>query len=320
MNTADGFTLVELMIVLTVVIALVAMSLGPASRLIRWQKEMQTQQILDSLSSAIGSIYTTNAWEIDTSAATEFKFRFNGKEYTLTPGSGSDAANFDALQAIAAMANIASSAIDKDAMHQELHIFVSSQLNDSNANVSYHTIAIVSPGWDSVLESTFATDTGILTLSGDDKGVLISGWQYEVNNVQATMAKMGVVRDSYQNYFTSLYMLDTEKNIYVDRFANTDATCASSPNWDSTSGVGNSGCKGLPSTYATDIGLKSALGLSEDAVTTAWGREMLIDNAAANVARNPDVNGLSVPYTATINAEEPWGTGNLLTVTATGLY
>ncbi|MBF0507110.1 MAG: hypothetical protein HQL09_09765 [Nitrospirae bacterium] len=312
-----GFTLAELVIVLGVIITIFVMSMGGLSYLWRWQKEAETKKNLADIQAALQTVYQSNAWSVDSQNLNTFVFSLNGIQYTLSNGFATDAGNTTALQAIASNSSLASSTIAADSMHNPLTVFVSNLLQDSNSGVSYHAVALVSSGWNGTWESTFDQTTGVLLLNGDDLGVIVSGWQYEVNNLQNTLQKMYIVRDSYQNYFTQLYFNDAQKDIYVDRFANQNSSCAQNQAWDSASGISNSACTGAQTTTAT--GLKSALGLSTDAVTTAWGRELLVDNSSA-ASRNPDTTGQAIPYTAVINAELPWSPGAFLTVTVTGLY
>lgn len=314
---ASGFTLAELVIVLGIIITITVMSMGGWTYLVRWQRETEAKKSLAELQAALQTVYQSSAWSVDSQNSNTFVFFINGTQYTLTNGLATDAGNTTALQAIASNSSLASSAIAADSMRNPLTVFVSNLLQDSTSGVSYHAVALVSSGWNGTLESTFDQTTGVLSLVGDDIGVIVNGWQYEVSNVQNTLQKMYILRDSYQNYFTQLYLTDAQKNIYIDHFASQNSSCAQDQSWDSASGVSNSACAGGQTMTAT--GLKAALGLSTDAVTTAWGREMLLDNSSA-ASRNPDTTGMTIPFTAILNAELPWSPGAFLTVTATGLY
>ncbi len=313
----SGFTLAELAIVLGIIMTITVMSMGGWIYLVRWQRETEVKKNLADLRAALQTAYQSNAWSVDSQNSNTFVFAINGTPYALSNGLATDAGNLSALRAIASNSSLASSAIATDSMHNPLMVFVSNLLQDSTSGVSYHVIALVSSGWNGTMESTSDQTTGTLNLLGDDIGVIVNGWQYEVSNVQNTLQKMYIVRDSYQNYFTQLYLNDVQKNIYIDRFANQSSSCAQDQAWDGASGVSNSTCTGAQTVTAT--GLKSALGLNTDAVTTAWGREMLLDNSSA-ASRNPDTTGMTIPYTAVLNAELPWSPGVFLTVTATGLY
>ncbi len=323
----SGFTLVELAIVLTVLVVLVGMSLGPGVRLIRWQRQMETQGILTNLSSALGNIYQSNAWLIDSSNNATFNFSLNGTAYVLSAGPANTSANLSALQAVATYASLAFTTSGNDSMNNPMQVYVSNQLADLTTGVQYHVIAIVSPGWDGQIDAdtSFNVNTGALNLGGDDMGFVLSGWQYELANMQNTITKLGAVRDSYQNYFTALYQQDSEKNIYVDRFADADSSGAPSGYWDGSAAstvINSQYCLNQGNTNTiSNTGVKAALGLTSGAATSAWGQEFLVDNDSSST-RNPDSMGagsITVPFTAAITAALPWG-GAPLQVTVTGLY
>jgi Tfp pilus assembly protein PilE len=311
----NGFTLVELVIVLAVLIAIVAMSIGPSVRLIRWMKETDNKDKILNLSKGIEAVYKNNSWTVDESDSSTFIFKINGISYTLSNGLSTAAENSSALKALASTSNLASNTIEYDAMRNVLQVYVSDRLTDINSSIKYHVIAIVSPGWDSTLNSAFNISSGELTLSGDDTGFLISGFQIQQENMAAANKILENVRDTYQNYFTSLYLNDTNRNVYINRFSGKDTSCAAGQWWDSSSLIDNSVC--FASATATNVGLKSALGLSHESVTTPWGRELLVDNGSAS-SRNPDTVGLIIPYTARLLAEVPWGAN--IEITVTGNY
>lgn len=303
------------MLVVTILIVLFALMANPTTNLLRFLRDLETKRRLDALQRGIEAVYKAHAWEVDGSAEAQFAFTIGGTGYALGSGAASDTGNRAALSAIASLSNLASNDIDRDSMRQALRVWVSQRLQDARTGASYHVIAFVSPGWNGELDSSFDSPTGVLSVRGDDAGFLVSGLQQETAFIEETRKLLASVRDAYQNYFTALYLADSNRSVYVDRFASTGADCAASGSWDSNSGVGNTSC--TASGTATDTGLKNALGLSAENVATPWGRELLVDNSSAST-RNPDTVGNETPYTALLSAELPWG-GSLV-VTAAGIY
>lgn len=311
----EGFTLVEIMLVVTILIVLFALMANPTTNLLKFLRELETKRKLDALQRGIETVYKAHAWEVDSSGEAQFAFTISGTGYVVSSGSASDTDNLAALGAIASLSNLATTEIERDSMRQALRVWVSNRLQDASTGVSYHVIAFVSSGWNGELDSSFDAATGVLSVRGDDVGFLVSGLQQEIAFLEETRKMLASVRDAYQNYFTSLYLADSNRSVYIDRFANTGSDCGASSSWDASSGMSNSSC--TASGTATDTGLKTALGLSSENVTTPWGRELLVDNSSAST-RNPETVGNETPYTALLSAELPWG-GSVV-VTVMGIY
>ncbi len=314
-NNNKGFTMVELAIVLAVLAVLVAISFGPGVKLMRWMQETENKEMLFKLQNAITAVYKANAWSVDNSNTNTFIFSINNIAHTLTNGSSIVINNQNALRAIAAsVSGFPISDADRDRMRNEMQVFVSNRLVDAASGINFRVIAIVSIGWDGALNSSFDIATGGLSLQGDDMGIVVSGFKIQQDNIAETNKKLSHIRDAYQNYFTSLFMRDPGRSIHINRFARRDNNCRASRFWDANSLIDNSNCV---SNTASGIGLMSAIGASRDAITTAWGREMLVDNSSAST-RNPDNTGNTPPYTARVLAELPWG--GFLDATVVGQY
>lgn len=314
-NNQKGFTLVELIVVIGVILAIITMSFGATRELVRWTKEIETKKRFEELRRAIQTVYKQNTWEVDSRNTNTFVFTVNGVQYTLSNGMASDPGNLAALQAIASIHGLIHANVDRDSMNQVLLVHVSNRLHDASSGASYRVVAISTPGWDFTNDSLFNQDNGILSISKDDIGFAVSGLQYQIDNIRDTMVNMRIIRDLYQNHFTALFRQSVDKNIFVNRLANRDIHCNVSPHWDQTSQIRNTNCVGNPT--MTNVGMAAAFGLTTDSIMSAWGRELRIDNHSAST-RNPSTTGLSIPYTALVLAELPWG-GNL-TVTVNGIY
>ncbi len=316
-SVQDGFTLIELIVVIGVILSVIAMSLGAARQWMRWMKEIETKRKLESIRKGMETVYRLNAWSIDSTNANTLVLSINGVQYSLTNGPAESSNNLAALQAIASISGIAQNEIGRDSMRHVLQVYVSDRLQDAASGVFYHAAAVVSPGWDGTLDSTFDRNTGVLAVNKDDSGFVITGMQYQIENVNNTLKKMYAIRDLYQNYFTILYMQSADKNVYVNRFANRDSSCSVNPYWDQSSGIRNTNCAGGNTTISS-VGAASVFGLNQDSIMSAWGREMRLDNHSSST-RNPDTTGLSTPYTAHILADLPWNNA-VLEVVVNGVY
>lgn len=309
----SGMTLAEIAIALGLLIAIFAMWIGPSMQLWRWVKENETDRRLKDIRQAMAVIYKQNAWNIDNSNTATLVTVIQGTTYTLAAGRGNDAGNFAAMNAYASVANLPNAGIERDAMHAPYYVYVSNRLSDASSGASYHVVSMVSPGWNGIMESSFDAATGVLTLGGDDQGFIFSGLQTQISIMDDAQQKLNLVRDAWQANFTSLFLADATKNIYVYRFAAQSSACAGSQWYGGGAAVTNSACVVNPT--LTNTGLAGAIGVG--ALTTGWNRELLIDTHSGST-RNPGTVGQAPPYTARVLAELPWG-GNL-TATASGLY
>ncbi len=179
-----GFTLAELVIVMGILIVIFALLMGPTSKLVKFLRDLETQRKLDALQSGVETIYKANAWSIDSSNGNALNFSVNGVAYSLSTGTSDAGGNLTAMQALAPVAGLASNDITLDSMHQTFWVGVSNYLNDPTTGIYYHTIAVISPGWDGTLNSSFDPATGFLSLKGDDMGFVVSGFQYQYANLE----------------------------------------------------------------------------------------------------------------------------------------
>ena len=309
-----GFTLTELIIVIGIILAISVMMFGSAKYWIKWMKEVETKKKLNELQKAIVYVYKNYAYTIDSYSQEQFCFSFQNNTYCFISDSANNGQNYQALQALASASGIGFDHPEKDAMGTVLQIYVSPRLKQGE--IQYHVIAFISPGLNIDIESEFDSQNGVLKLKGDDIGFVVSGLQIETDKLNDTIKILSQLRDIYQNYFNILYAQSSDKNVYVNRFANRNTDCSESQYWDKNSLVTNSNCVGENNTL-TNIGAVSAWGLTKDLIYDAWGNEIKVDNASSDT-RNPDTTGLNLPYTARVYTTTPWKTQ--IVATAVGIY
>lgn len=254
------------------------------------------------------------------------------------------------LNAIALQQGVSIEKLEIDGHQKYFHWFVSNPLTStyggpSGYRLHYHVIAVVSSGGKNKLSpgTKFDPSTGQLTLGGGDSGVVVSGLPIQRGLIKQTLESMKSLANAYGQFFTSRYLSSSDRNPSIDYFAQYDqGNPTNSLLYDNTSPVCNSGAGNCgwsytgapyPGDYGTDItnasymftdcqpadklgGFITALGLSPDAVNTAWGYPMDVCNGSSG----PGLNGVTVrspsngnttmqtpPYTAIIAAWAPGG-------------
>ena len=206
-----------------------------------------------------------------------------------------------------------------DGFNLPIRVFVSNELvrNLGEATLRYRAIALVSPGRNGRVESTFDTATGVLTPAGDDEAETLNGFAIIRDAYDETVKRIERVAGAYQSYFTTRFLADPSRNPAVDYFASTDPAGILSPNWDQDGTIATTGAAG-PSAIDTlchvprggsRICALDALGLDASAARTAYGASIQIENASGDV-NHPDNASAArrlPPFSARVSAALPGG-------------
>ncbi|MCC7006332.1 MAG: hypothetical protein IT497_06790, partial [Ottowia sp.] len=231
-----------------------------------------------------------------------------------------------ALTPIARYATTSSSLLIKDGYKAPLCIFISPRLQRTfhGTSIAYHAIAIVAPAANGRVDTsntcgTSGLDsTGNLTLCGDDRGILVDGFQIQVAALQKTQQRISHLVSAYQAYFSARFLADGGQDISIDYFAN----AGTPPHlWDRVNAGGN-----VPSssTHAGCTGFTSIpngfLGFGEHDLLDGYGRPLQFDNCSPAVRSpaNPVVAMRTAPFTARVSATLP--NGERFTQTATSTF
>ncbi|MDA8191408.1 MAG: type II secretion system protein [Gammaproteobacteria bacterium] len=369
-HRARGFTLVEILVALAVLVILGAVLYPALMGEIHFSERATTRARLTVLRRAVNEAYMRHAMAIDTLAPRANTIALNtASTYTLTTGAAFQPGNPDAFQngfqMLAQYADTPTRALVTDGFGRPWAVFVSDPLTTvkDGVTLTYHTIAFVSndggpenaQGQILNAATTFDPTTGVLTLGGHDVGVIINGAVVERRLLRRTLRTMRLIAGEYATFFTTQYESNINRDISVDYFASAPPGSTNPALWDSASPIGNSangngpgyafpgplpagaaasGTLTGPSVCdmqpATAIGFATTLGLSPDALTSAWGYDLGVGNGPNSGSgagtcygddRDPQsANGAltSPPYTALIGAWAPGGT--LVTVPVVGAY
>lgn len=331
MKNQEGFTIVELLIVLAVLTILIALSIGGIGKLENLYKRVQTQNYLNSMEKGMEACYSERAWIIDNAnylgqASLNVDTGANSAIDTInnqTPTISAGTPNQAWLDIARTFFTIPYGNALRDAWGNPYYIFVSYPQGNQNG-IMYRTIAIVSLGSSHKLQSTFNPNNGSLTLGGTNIGVTISGANIETQKYQATLALLNKYANYLSQTFATLFQADPSKNITVDHFVATDQNGNTSSYTDSNSGIANSCYVSSSNCLETVVQANIALSTSINDQTNAWyypsasqtsltQMQIYIDNWSSNV-RQP--NNKMPPYTAHAIAYTPWG--YQLIITAVG--
>jgi prepilin-type N-terminal cleavage/methylation domain-containing protein len=331
MRGQRGFTLVEILVALVLIgglYAIVSDSFGPA---LAFRAEIETKEKQKDLRSAIFAAYKINALTVDAEVAAKLDFgTATGVMEPVLPDAttkrcGSTATTF---LPVARFSGSSAGVIYRDGYGHPMCVFITPRLSltISGSMIYYHSVAVVSPGRNGVIDTGTALDsaTGNLTLAGDDMGVLLDGRAMAQDRYQVTIESIRRAADAYQAYFSVRYQTDPTRSISVNYFAcGDDTTCPpATPNvqWDAGNGMPTT-CAGPIAMFQTmGISPHAVLGLSESDVTDGYGNVITMDNCGAGVRNpsNPNVAMQTPPYTAVISTTLPGG--DTLSQTAVGQF
>lgn len=329
-KTQQGFTLLEIVIAISLIVILTTLLLTSFGPWMRFKQRLDTESKLRDLAQATTSLYRSNAFMVDDSDLTSTyngaygAIRINASEvlHSNCPAlvAGADPSDIDSnniltnLLPLQPYASQAVSALARDGFNNAVCVFVSPRQTRSvaGATLYYHSIAYISLGENAAMETgtAFAYDTAAnvwtLRLAGDDRGVMVDGFQLANDNYKITMDRLQKIAKAYETYFNVRFLSKTDRDITIDYFYINDGSNNGDPG---TSGepigpsipqtraslggswVNTSFDNVIDTTSGTTIGI--ALGVSASDGYDAWGRKILIDN------RSPRVRSGVLPYTAT---------------------
>lgn len=359
-----GFSLLEILVAAAILVLIVSVSMPGIVHMIGLYQGMRTRADVSMLRKAMRDDYTHNAMTIDTetgavlctNADCSHAFETN----TTVPLSNPSAAESGWLT-LAKYAGIPANKVAVDGYNRPWMVYVSNLLHADydGYSVPYHVIAFVSVrdmGGSPAAEAngvTFNANTGQLTTPPGAHAVIINGLPIEEKLYHQTLQDMRKIAKAYGEYFTVQYDSNADRDTGIDYFATADSNDnANQDLWDAQSTIGNSGNgngPGFPYPGVTNspltndnvalcdvqpaedlAGFDSTLGLSQNALISAWGYPIGIGNGPnANSAqgvcdgndRDPSSANSSLqnpPYTAFIDAWAPGG--NLLAIPVIGNY
>ena len=316
-----GFTLVEMLIAMgiaTTMLLVMSKALGPA---LSFFSKQETASRLQSMRSSLEAAYRDESARINAETLTRLTTASGSISPALPNATGVCSANSTTFAPISRYLPTSVGESWRDGHGQALCVFVTAQQTATLNGVTfaYHSIAVVSPGNDGAMDAATAlSDTGTLTLGGDDKGIVVDGRRLVASQIESAQAQLQRIGDAYASYFTTRYQASPSRDPSTNYFANANKAGAASAQFDAAGSMPTTGGVAVAMTL---IGAHTVLGLAVNDVTDPWGQVYLIDNST-DAVRHPQnaTAALTTPaYTARISTPIP-GTGGSLNRTVVGVY
>jgi prepilin-type N-terminal cleavage/methylation domain-containing protein len=289
-----GFTLIEILIALALATALTLVMFSAVTPWLNLKHKLDTDHRLAELQDAVGTAYQAWAMQVDSSQPSGSAVLAIGQDptnpipsstvaVTATSASGQTvttcAANAQANALLAPyLAHISVNGI-LDGYSQPICIFISQSLSQTVEGVTlyYRVIALVSAGQDGRLDSAAPFDSvhGTLTLTGDDVGIIVSGFPIQYRLYKETKERLDRTAEMYSSFFTARFQGNVGRDYSLDYFTTcvnpSLATCtATGYDYDGTTTL-PAPTGGSPSGWLTvAAALAPALGLGPEEEKSAW--------------------------------------------------
>jgi len=316
-----GFTLIEVLIALAVVTLISLAVLGALGPWLNLKQTVDTERKLQSLKHSFEMYYRAQAFALEATDKAELGPFVNA---SVTAGQCDSQEN--AFASVQEFFSEGAHASATDGYKNPFCFFVSQRLErptDGN-RLFYRVLAVVSAGADGVVDegTAFNAATGVLVLAGDDRAMLVNGYDLQHSLYRETMARMTRLVNTYEIYFTSRYLAAPDRDITRYYFAtHANAAFDKQPSGAVVTVAATSGNWG---TAATTLGV---LGLSPDTFRSAWEQNNDIqvgtysESVAGVTVKSPVTTGTGVlPYTALLRARLPGPADNWAVRVAVGGY
>jgi prepilin-type N-terminal cleavage/methylation domain-containing protein len=315
-----GFTLPEMMVAIVLAalfLFTIAEALTPA--LAFFGKQDTTAKLAD-LRLAIESAYKDDARLVDAAPAAVFTVTGGTISPVAPNASGRCDTAPSTFNPIARYlpSSAAVSAVDGFGQGMCVYITTRQTWTVNGLTYPYHTFAVVSPGYDGAVDSATALSAaGVLTLGGDDKGIVVDGRKLVGDLVGVAMEQINRASAALSSYFVTRYQSNASRDMGVNYFARANRAGAFTSEFDSGGSMPSTGGAAVP---ITNGGAHAVLGLSVADVTDPWGGTLRLDNSS-NAVRNPENSSISMRspgFTARVSTVLP--NGSVLERTIVGAY
>jgi len=314
-----GFTLPEMlvaMIIASVMMITISQAMQPA---LAFMAKQETVARLADIKVALEFAYKQDTKSVEANADQVLALTTGTISQVLPNANGSCNTADTTFLPIGRNLSTSAAALAHDGSGNGFCVFITPRLsaNILGVNYLYHSIAVVSPGYDGALDPATNLDgSGSLYLGGDDKGILVDGQKLGSVLVETTLAQVNKAATALSNYFTTRFQSNPSRDIGVDYFANVAKDGTASTLFDSTGTMPSTGGVPLPITVN---GMHSVLGLSLGDVTDPWGAILMLDNSS-DVVRHPQNSNSTMRspgFTARISTSMPSGSAIERTVVGT---
>lgn len=242
MRNQKGFTLVEIVIAIALVLlitAAVTQGLGPW---IKFKQRLETEQSLRDLVQGTTALYKANAFTIDDADPDGPLAPVIGTNGMLTldpsvpaplnafrtdcqAGDPADTTSIqETLRPLQPYLSKSIAELSQDGFNNKMCVLVSKrQFRDINGTrLYYHSVAFISLGDNAALDAGtnfIANGTSMtLTLAGDDTGQMVDGFKIALDNYQTTMTRLQKLAGAYETYFHIRFLTKSDRDISINYF------------------------------------------------------------------------------------------------------
>ena len=315
-----GFSLPEMMVAIVLAalfLNTIAEALTPA--LAFFGKQDTTAKLAD-LRLAIESAYKEDSRLVDAVPNAVFTVAGGAINPVVPNATGRCETSANVFNPIARYLPSSASVSAMDGFGQGMCVYITTRQSwtINGLTYPYHTIAVVSPGYDGAVDANTALSAvGVLTLGGDDRGIVIDGRKVVGDLVETAMGQINRASTALASYFMTRYQSNASRDMGVNYFARTNRAGTASAEFDSAGSMPNTGGAAVA---ITNNSAHTVLGLSVADVTDPWGGTLRLDNSS-DAVRNPENSTVSMRspgYTARISTTLP--NGGTLERTVVGAY
>lgn len=291
-----GFTLMEMLVAMALVTLISLVVMGSVGPWLAFKQKLDNERKMQDVRNGISSLYAAKSMAVELQG----DGLLDGF-VSAVPGSVNCEEQSAAFVASAERFSDSTAHSPRDGYGSPWCIYISRVNNElkDGVNLYYRNVAIVSGGPDGTVDpATTFSDTGALTLGGDDAGVTISGREIQAEKLRETLRRMNRVAQMYETYFTTRYLANSARDITLYYFSNT---------YDLQGVVGSTG-----GTWANAASALAQIGVSPTDAYTPWESDNSIqvgnfkETVNGSTVRSPDTTGVGMlPYTALLRARVP---------------
>lgn len=281
-----GFTLVEVLVALALIVIVALIAMGAITPWIGFKQKLDTERRLQDIRQGMTAVYNAKGMAVEAQPGGTFDDFVNS-----VPAPGPDGllrcgSQVGAFQNNADVFSEFPQQLSMDGYANPWCIFISPVIQETQDNTPlyFRNIAVVSTGPNGALDpgTTLAAD-GLLTVAGDDTGILVAGREIQSAKLKETLRRLNRVAQTYETFFTARFLATPQRDVTTYYF---------------TSGVGGA--------FWGDAGAVLApAGVAGTDAATPWETSNRIE--VCNVGGCPGIRngGGNLPYTALLRARVP---------------
>jgi len=308
-TSQTGFTLIELVVVIFIIGALSAVVVTMGSAASDWQKARESRVKLDETADAwrkwadINSPSYLNSWG---TAATVTIAAVDAKNTLVASGIATDAR---------------AQQLTTDGYNRGVRVVagpVQTLAMERGLNARFRDFYVVSAGENGVFDFALSA-SGVVTASGDDVYVLVTGYDSSAKWTRDVLAKADKIEASLRSYYQGRYLADPARDAFITYFYHQAGNTATDPATTNVLSVGGAAIAGtlyaLNTNDVTSGTWAGLLGLAEADVRGLDGSFPFALQLDGGPRAPP---GATPPYTVWIHASVPatQGAGTALRYTS----